>query len=87
MKRCEAIWQEAHKARGATTRCKARATKIWVGPVNISRFCAECAEKWQGITSASAPQLLCLAVLDMNDRSTPETIRALRVRYALERKG
>jgi hypothetical protein len=87
-KRCEAVWQYANKAKGASARCTERASKLVVSADLIHRFCTKCATEWLSLRSVDFQTggLGVLGVLEMHDsesRNNPEIIRALRVKAAL----
>lgn len=83
MKRCEAQQQEGRRVK---TRCTRTATHLVVASRSLYRMCEQCAKRWDALTVVDG-EFQSLGVLPMNDRANPELIAALRVRYALERKG
>jgi len=80
-KRCDAYWQEAHKAKGALVRCSVRATHLVVTVKGLHRMCSECADRWSNLRARTGINVL--GVLPKQDRANPDVIKALRVRYAL----
>jgi hypothetical protein len=87
MKRCECYWRQPNKA--ANVRCSERATRLLVRAVgaltDVVRCCQACADRFVEI-GRDPTRVQVLGVLDMqkDNRTNPETIRALQVRHALE---
>lgn len=84
-KRCEAVWQQAHKVKGATTGCKAPATKLVVTALDVHRMCAECALKWYAL-SVSQGSFRSLGCWTGMTAQASEVIKAPRVKHALEQR-
>ncbi len=79
-KRCEAVWPLSPARGGAKARCTLRAECLYITALQTHRFCTECARRYEGM---AAGPMWCVGILPLNDRSNPETIKALRVRHAL----